>query len=371
MTVQRWEQDRLPAPTRDVVDGWASQVAAVAKLAAVIAGTDFVPRGYRGSDTAVTAAILFGREIGIGPITALQGIYVVNGQVAMRAQLMRSLVLARGHHLHIGEWNNATCSMVGRRVGDTEDTVVTWTTEDARRARLLNNPAWTAYPRSMLLARATGELCRAVFADVIGGMTLTTEEAEDLPPAQVDDHRPTRTVRRREPKTPPPVSGPPAPDPGTVPDAPRPSAAPPHPATGELPPLPEDTMAETGPAPAQNGPQAAERPMADQPSTPDPDGPLSSAQRGEVFRLLGVHGRFGTHDERVRVLSGLIGRRVVTTNELTRAEASRAIDQLAMATTSGDPAALDVLVDTGWERISDREDPPLWRDDAELEGTQE
>src|SRR5262245_66596690 len=98
MTVQRWEQPTLGgtirSAARDVVDGWALQIAAVAKLATYIAGTDFVPRAYRGQDAAVAAAILAGRELGIGPMTALQHLHVIDGRPAMSAQLMRALVFA-------------------------------------------------------------------------------------------------------------------------------------------------------------------------------------------------------------------------------------------------------------------------------------
>ena len=47
---------------------------------------------------------------------------------------------------------------------------MTWTIGDAQQAKLTGNPSWGKYPRSMLLARATSELCRMLFADVIGGV---------------------------------------------------------------------------------------------------------------------------------------------------------------------------------------------------------
>ena len=70
MTVERWEQPTLTHASRDIVDGWGRQLADVAKLAGLIAGSPFVPEGLR-SDAAVAAAVLTGREIGIGPMTSL------------------------------------------------------------------------------------------------------------------------------------------------------------------------------------------------------------------------------------------------------------------------------------------------------------
>jgi hypothetical protein len=393
MTVQRWEQDTLSAPGRDVVDGWAHQVAAVSKLAGAIAQTPFVGAGFRGSDAAVTAAILFGREIGVGPMMALQGIYVVNGSVAMRAQLMRALVLRRGHSLVVRDWSSASCTLVGRRVGDAEDTAVTWTTEDARRARL-SGPAWSGYPRAMLLARATGELCRAVFPDVIGGMTLTVEEAEDIGPDSAPatpDPAPTRTVRRRKDTSHPsaarassstdadPGEKGGGPDPADL--APPPAAAPPSStAGGELPPLPDDAPAATDEArQAQNSPQSAEQPTPAQPPPDEGHKPLTPAQRGMVFELLGRVGASIPRAKRLNVVSGLVGRRLSSLSQLTRREASALIDTLVLAADSLDPAALDALVASGWERINgtevdaptvgagdiDRDQMALWDDDDE------
>jgi hypothetical protein len=66
----------------------------------------------------------------------------------------------------------------GYRKGETADdaSVVTWTVDEAARAELVSKTNWRLYPRQMLVARATSELCRYVFADVLGGLCYTPEE---------------------------------------------------------------------------------------------------------------------------------------------------------------------------------------------------
>lgn len=81
------------------VDSWANVVGQVAELARGIAGTDFVPDAMRGKPAAVTAAILTGRELGVGPMTALAHIHIVKGKPGQSAQLMRSLIFSAGHQL--------------------------------------------------------------------------------------------------------------------------------------------------------------------------------------------------------------------------------------------------------------------------------
>ena len=77
----------------------------------------------------------------------------------------------------------------------------TFTIEDARQAKLVKpDGGWATYPKAMLLARATSQLCRSLFADVISGISYTPEELysieEPTPAVDVTSNQGTRVVPR-------------------------------------------------------------------------------------------------------------------------------------------------------------------------------
>lgn len=164
----------VPASSFDLVPQAAS-------LADQIARTDFAPAGLRGKPEAVMAAMLTGHEIGIGPMQALSEISVINGRPCMSAKLMRALVQRAGHDLWFETKSNTKVTICGRRADWPEDRVakVTWTMDDAKAAGLSGGQNYRKYPRAMLAARATGEICRDNFADVLGGIGYTPEELSD------------------------------------------------------------------------------------------------------------------------------------------------------------------------------------------------
>lgn len=152
---------------------------AAIELAGHVARTEFVPSSLRGKPEAVVAAILQGHELGLEPMASLNKIHVVDGRPTLAAELMRALVQRAGHEIWLEEASSTKVTMGGRRRGEEHPTRITWTIDDAKRARLDQKNNWRQYPRAMLTARATGELCRLLFADVLAGISYTIEEVRD------------------------------------------------------------------------------------------------------------------------------------------------------------------------------------------------
>lgn len=230
----RYEDNRpalaeLPATTR-----WVEMLAPAADLAKQIAGTEFVPSAFRNAPAAIAAAILYGQELGIGPMQALAKIDIIEGRPAPRAELARALALSAGHDVWVVEQSTTKCTVAGRRRGSDEIQRVTWTMDDAKKAGLDGRQNWRKFPRQMLLARASAELVRMAFPDVLGGVAYFAEELEgDGEPATVSplparsETTPPAGTQRRKRNTPAPAM---------------------PPATGEQPPLPGEDDTPTGDA---------------------------------------------------------------------------------------------------------------------------
>lgn len=157
------------------------------KLVRHVGESTFVPREYRGKPGELLAAILTGQEIGLPPMASMSKVHNIQGRAGLSAEAMRAVVLARGHELWIVEASNERVTVAGRRAGSEHASQFTWTMDDARKANLASKQVWRQFPKAMLLARATGELCRAIFADVLSGISYTIEELQD---GGIDDEAP-------------------------------------------------------------------------------------------------------------------------------------------------------------------------------------
>jgi hypothetical protein len=144
----------------------------------IIARSDLAPKDYRGKPANVLVAIQFGKELGVPPMQALQGIAVVNGRPAVWGDLMWALVT-----------NHPDFEDAEERVTDEQATVTltrrgrkpvtdTFTIADAKVAGLLGNAVWKTYPKRMLLWRARTFAARTLFPDALKGM-ISVEEAGD------------------------------------------------------------------------------------------------------------------------------------------------------------------------------------------------
>lgn len=150
------------------------------RLARRIAATPFVPTALRGRPESVLAAILFGAELGIGPMQSLSSIHVIEGRPAASPELMRALIARAGHRIDVVEAGEESVTLTGQRADTGATATVTWSMDDARRAGLANKGTWKSYPRAMLLARATSELARMLFPDVVSGLSYTPDEVSSI-----------------------------------------------------------------------------------------------------------------------------------------------------------------------------------------------
>lgn len=353
--------------TRADTDSWTQIMGPLVKLAETVATTEFVPAALRGKPAAVTAALLYGRETGLAPMTSLTMIHVVDGRPSMSAEGMRAVVLAAGHDIETLESNGGLCRMRGRRRGSETWTTVEWSADMARAAGLIGNPKkenWVKYPRAMLTARATAELCRLVFPDVIHGFRALEEldETEDTAPAPAPAQTGTKVRRARKatmaaleaaqtpgggdpqagradgPTVPlPGESGYEALVPGTAPVVVESEGEADEAATGAATQDgdPESTADDALRGGADVAPDEPKGPGITPPDpAPDPasdEAPPAVVTRAQIRMLhatlneLGVNAR----DEKLSACGRIVGRVLESTNELTKDDASAVIDTMA------------------------------------------
>jgi hypothetical protein len=163
--------------TESELEAWARDAIAISNIAANIATTSLAG-AYRGKPDEVTAVILAGHELGIQPMTSLKSIDVIQGQPALRAHAMRGLLQSKGHEIELVESDDVHCVMRGRRKGATEWQTVVWDIPRAQKLGLLGKDQWKKQPKTMLINRATGEICRLIASDALHGMPYAAEELD-------------------------------------------------------------------------------------------------------------------------------------------------------------------------------------------------
>lgn len=159
------------------LEGWAQDAATAARLAVSLAKTSHA-RAFNGNHAEIAAAILAGKELGLPPIVAVGSIDIIQGTPTLRTHAMRALVQREGHSVQLVESTPTVCRMRGRRRGEDEWQEVVWTIERAAQLGLTGKTQWKSQPQTMLVARATGEICRLIASDVLRGMPYSSDEVD-------------------------------------------------------------------------------------------------------------------------------------------------------------------------------------------------
>lgn len=188
-TTSQQQANSLPAPAptegTTALMQWAQEADLAYQMAQKLAATSFVPQSLRGKPGDITAAILAGSELGLKPMATLKSIDIIQGTPALRAHAMRAIVQKQGHEIELVESTDTRCVMRGRRKGSENWQTIEWTIERAQRMGLLGKDQWKKNPKGMLIARATGELCRLIASDALHGMPYAAEELEGITHAEI------------------------------------------------------------------------------------------------------------------------------------------------------------------------------------------
>lgn len=167
------------------------------ELGRVFAESKMFPNTTKAAEAVVK--IIAGREFGLGPMAAMNGIHMVDGKPTLAANLIAGQIKRHPRYDYKVERREADgCTLRffedGQFVGK-----MTWTKADAQAAGLLGKTNWKRYPRDMFFARCLTAGARTYCPDVLGGSPIYT--AEEL---GADESTP---VTPQEP-----VSAPPTPD---------------------------------------------------------------------------------------------------------------------------------------------------------------
>jgi hypothetical protein len=193
----------LPSKTAPVVAAQSSSIMAliptdlegVGRMAQMVVQSGLAPKGLDNVQ-AVGTAILYGLEIGMKPMAAIQKIAVINGRATVWGDAALALIMASGQLDDIEETIDtgtmtARCTMTrkGRKQvmrefskADAEaaglwnmNPKVTRRSRDGRTYEADNDSPWRRFPKRMLQMRARGWCARDTFPDVLGGLYIREE----------------------------------------------------------------------------------------------------------------------------------------------------------------------------------------------------
>lgn len=155
-------------------------LAARLEYADELAKSNLLPAAYRGKSENVLLAMEYGTALGVPPMTAIQGVHVIEGKPTLSADLMAALVRREGHKLRMGVTRDGETRVGWAELVRDDDPDFTfrteWTWQRATNAGLVNKAVWKRYPEAMLKARAVTEVIREGASEVLHGMAYTPEE---------------------------------------------------------------------------------------------------------------------------------------------------------------------------------------------------
>lgn len=178
------------------------------QVSKVMATAGVLPQALRGKPADVFVTIMYGQELAMTPMQAIQGIYVVNGRPSLAGQTWLALVRRAGHrmyvpcrecgtapdlhtpdsgHRYVPDHDETRCTVTIVRKDSGEQHTETFTWDQAVAAKLTGKDVWKSWPKRMLLWRAVSSCATVICPEVALGFELQGAE----PDAEPEPVRPT------------------------------------------------------------------------------------------------------------------------------------------------------------------------------------
>lgn len=185
------------------------QLQTLMAVARKVHASTIAPKGY--SEETVFAVMLAGAELGFEPMQSLSAFHVIQGRLSLRADFVVALCVRSPvcKHFTLVESTDKVATYETLREGHAAPTRMSFTIEQAQRAKLMGNTLWSTHPDAMLRARCSARLARAVYPDAAAGI-IVPDEAEEIA-ANDSSTRPalvTRQPVRELPSTTEPTEAP-------------------------------------------------------------------------------------------------------------------------------------------------------------------
>lgn len=205
------------------LDAYARGLDAKLRVAQTLLQSGLLPVHLK-SPQAVLATILKGQELGFSPMAACSLINFIQGQATVNAAGMQAKAIQHGGKFDEVEWTDKLCKLKVTRADRKWTREFSFSIDDATRMGLTGKDNWKKMPRQMLYARCVSMACRAMWADVLGGLYGTEEMLDSVGATyEIEEGGEVVNVRTGEIVDPAPSHKVEAPKP-PVPTAPAPKA---------------------------------------------------------------------------------------------------------------------------------------------------
>ena len=140
-----------------------------------------VPDKLRGKPDDILLVLMAGHELGFSPVQSLRSFYVINGRLAIYADATVAVCVGKPvcKYFRLIESNAKVATYETVREGS-EPVRLSYTIEQAVRAKLTSNQTYQAHTEAMLRARCAAALARVVYPDLVAGLYDPSELEEPV-----------------------------------------------------------------------------------------------------------------------------------------------------------------------------------------------